>query len=288
MRGEQRAATALHQKLAPGPNGDLVPTKPRPPRRHLDLVKEFVSVADVTEVTADGILTPDVTKELLADFLAWAGFQSEACFVLRLLSHEKGDEADVAAVSINYKLGRALGRQGLRLECEKTLRKALEAEQALVGAETPMVAEIVTELCKVKMESGDAEQAGQLAAHAVSVWEAAEAAGYEEADVATMVQALTRLAEACEVLDRPQAAEAAYERALERLEHMLGPDHPEVAEHLGKMGGAYAAHGEWEKAEFCYCRALAFAHAFTGPMSLHISHFYNVLAELHRAHMCHR
>ena len=64
---------------------------------------------------------------------------------------------------------------------------------------------------------------------------------------------------------------------------MTGPDHPEVAEHLGTMAASYKNHAEWEKAEFCYCRALAFAHRFTGPQSLHISHFYNALAELHRA-----
>jgi len=29
------------------------------------------------------------------------------------------------------------------------------------------------------------------------------------------------------------------------------------------MAASYKAHGEWEKAEFCYCRALAFAHRFT-------------------------
>ena len=283
LKGEQKVANARNAKLVPGPNGALVPPKPRPPRRRADVVAEFTRVADVAPVSSDGILTPDVTKELMADFLAWSGHPGEAAAVLRALAAEKGDEADVAAVSVNYKLGRALGRQGVHLECEETLRRALAAEQMLVGAETPMVAEIVTELCKVKMETGDAEQAGQLAAHAVSVWEAAEAAGYEEADVSTLVEALTRLAEVCEVLDRTVAAEAAYERALERLEYMLGPDHPEVAEHLGKMGGAYAAHGEWEKAEFCYCRALAFAHRFSGPSSLHISHFYNVLAELHRA-----
>ena len=283
LKGEQKLANARNAKLVPGPNGALVPPKPRPPRRSADVVAEFVRVAGVAPVSSDGILTPDVTKELLADFLAWSGHPGEAAAALRPLAAEKGDEADIAAVSVNYKLGRALGRQGVHSECEETLRRALAAEQMVVGAETPMVAEIVTELCKVKMETGEAEQAGQLAAHAVSVWEAAEAAGYEEADVATLVEALTRLAEVCEVLGRAVAAEAAYERALERLEYMLGPDHPEVAEHLGKMGGAYAAHGEWEKAEFCYCRALAFAHRFSGPASLHISHFYNVLAELHRA-----
>jgi hypothetical protein len=96
-----------------------------------------------------------------------------------------------------------------------------------------MVAEIVTEICKVKREEGNVEQAGQLAAHAVSVWEAAEAAGYEEADVKTLVAALVNLAEICELLNRTTTAEAAYERSLERLEYMLGPDHPEVAEHLG-------------------------------------------------------
>ena len=52
-----------------------------------------------------------------------------------------------------------------------------------------MVAEIVTEICKVKLDEGDLEMAGQLAAHTVSVWEAAEAAGYEEADVNTIVVA---------------------------------------------------------------------------------------------------
>ena len=186
-------------------------------------------------------------------------------------------------MSVNFKLGRCLGRQGLHLEAEETLRRALAAEQLLVGAETPMVAEIVTEICKVKLDEGDLEMAGQLAAHAVTVWEAAEAAGYEEADVNTIVVALVRLADICDELNRTTAAEAAYERSLERLEYMLGPDHPEVAEHLGMMATSYKNHAEWEKAEFCYCRALAFAHRFTGPQSLHISHFYNALAELHRA-----
>ena len=118
------------------------------------------------------------------------------------------DAADLAAVSVNFKLGRCLGRQGLHLEAEETLRRALAAEQLLVGAETPMVAEIVTEICKVKLDEGDLEMAGQLAAHAVSVWEAAEAAGYEEADVNTIVTALVRLAEICDELNRTTAAEA--------------------------------------------------------------------------------
>ena len=256
---------------------------PRPVRRRRDIVAEYDRQADLTLPSADGVLTPDVYKELLADYLAWANLPAEAAFILRTLSEAKGDAADLAAVSVNFKLGRALGRQGLHLEAEETLRRALAAEQLLVGAETPMVAEIVTEICKVKREDGDVEQAGQLAAHAVSVWEAAEAAGYEEADVKTLVAALVTLAEICELLNRTTAAEAAYERALERLEYMLGPDHPEVAEHLGVMATSYKNHGEWEKSEFCYCRALAFAHRFTGPHSLHISHFYNTLAELHRA-----
>jgi tetratricopeptide (TPR) repeat protein len=283
LRGEQHLANARNAKLVPGPGGAMVPPPPRRPRRRRDVVAEYELVAESTPPSADGVLVPEVYRELLADFLAWSGHPGEAAHVLRALSEAKGDAADLAAVSVNYKLGRALGRQGLHMEAEETLRRALAAEQLLVGAETPMVAEIVTELCKLKMEEGDVEQAGQLAAHAVTVWEAAEAAGYEEADVDTLVKALVRLAEACEMLDRSTAAEAAYERSLERLEYMLGPDHPEVAEHLGKMAGAYSNHGEWEKAEFCYCRALAFAHRFTGPASLHVSHFYNVLAELHRA-----
>jgi len=73
-------------------------------------------------------------------------------------------------VSINFKLGRALRRQGLCLEAEETLRRALAAEQELVGAGTPMVAEIVSEICKVKVDTGDAVAAGQLAAHCVGVW----------------------------------------------------------------------------------------------------------------------
>ena len=283
LRGEQHLVNARNATLVPGPGGAMVPPPSRRARRRRDVAAEYERVAESTPPSADGVLVPEVYRELLADFLAWSGHPGEAAHVLRALSEAKGDAADLAAVSVNYKLGRALGRQGLHLEAEETLRRALAAEQLLVGAETPMVAEIVTELCKLKMEEGDVEQAAQLAAHAVTVWEAAEAAGYEEADVDTLVKALVRLAEACEMLDRSTSAEAAYERSLERLEYMLGPDHPEVAEHLGKMGGAYSNHGEWEKAEFCYCRALAFAHRFTGPASLHISHFYNVLAELHRA-----
>ena len=256
---------------------------PPPMRKRRDVVAEYDLQADKSPPSADGLITPDVYKELLADFLMWAGFPGDAAFILRMLSEAKGDAADLAAVSVNFKLGRALSRQGLHLEAEETLRRALAAEQLLVGSETPMVAEIAGELCKVKREEGDHEQAGQLAAHAVSVWEAAEAAWYEEADVTTLVEALVRLSDVCEELNRGSPAEAALERALERLEYMLGPDHPEVAQHLGKMAASYKAHGEWEKSEFCYQRALDFAHRFTGPQSLHISHFYNALAELHRA-----
>ena len=284
MKGEQQLANERATRMVPGETpGAMVPAKPQAPLRRADYVAEYERASDLTPPSADGVLTPEVYRELLADFLAWAGHPGEAAHVLRALSEAKGDAADLAAVSVNYKLGRVLGRGGLYLEAEETLRRALAAEQLLVGAETPMVADIATELCKVKIEQGDVAQAGQLAAHAVSVWEAAEAAGYEEADVETLVRALVRLAETCEMLERTTAAEAAYERSLERLEYMLGPDHPEVAEHLGKMASAYSNHGEWEKAEFCYCRALAFAHRFTGPASVHVSHFYNVLAELHRA-----
>ena len=283
VKGEISAANARSTKRVPGPDGAMVPPPRVPPRRRRDLVAEYDRLAETAPPSPDGVLTPDVYRELMADFLAWSNQPGEASFVLRMLSEAKGDAADLAAVSVNFKLGRCLGRQGLHLEAEETLRRALAAEQLLVGAETPMVAEIVTEICKVKLDEGDLEMAGQLAAHAVSVWEAAEAAGYEEADVNTIVVALVRLADICDELNRTTAAEAAYERSLERLEYMLGPDHPEVAEHLGMMANSYKNHAEWEKAEFCYCRALAFAHRFTGPQSLHISHFYNALAELHRA-----
>ena len=283
VKGEVSTANLRATKRVPGLDGAMVPPPRVPPRRRRDLVAEYDSLAETAPPSPDGVLTPDVYRELMADFLAWSNQPGEASFVLRMLSEAKGDAADLAAVSVNFKLGRCLGRQGLHLEAEETLRRALAAEQLLVGAETPMVAEIVTEICKVKLDEGDLEMAGQLAAHAVSVWEAAEAAGYEEADVNTIVTALVRLAEICDELNRTTAAEAAYERSLERLEYMLGPDHPEVAEHLGMMANSYKNHAEFEKAEFCYCRALAFAHRFTGPQSLHISHFYNALAELHRA-----
>ena len=283
VKGEVSTANVRATKRVPGLDGAMVPPPRVPPRRRRDLVAEYDSLAETAPPSPDGVLTPDVYRELMADFLAWSNQPGEASFVLRMLSEAKGDAADLAAVSVNFKLGRCLGRQGLHLEAEETLRRALAAEQLLVGAETPMVAEIVTEICKVKLDEGDLEMAGQLAAHAVSVWEAAEAAGYEEADVNTIVTALVRLAEICDELNRTTAAEAAYERSLERLEYMLGPDHPEVAEHLGMMANSYKNHAEFEKAEFCYCRALAFAHRFTGPQSLHISHFYNALAELHRA-----
>jgi tetratricopeptide (TPR) repeat protein len=273
VKGEVSTANLQATKRVPGLDGAMVPPPRVPPRRRRDLVAEYDSLAETAPPSPDGVLTPDVYRELMADFLAWSNQPGEASFVLRMLSEAKGDAADLAAVSVNFKLGRCLGRQGLHLEAEETLRRALAAEQLLVGAETPMVAEIVTEICKVKLDEGDLEMAGQLAAHAVSVWEAAEAAGYEEADVNTIVTALVRLAEICDELNRTTAAEAAYERSLERLEYMLGPDHPEVAEHLGMMANSYKNHAEFEKAEFCYCRALAFAHRFTGPQSLHISHF---------------
>ena len=86
LKGEQKVANARNAKLVPGPNGALVPPKARPPRRRADVVAEFARVADVAPVSSDGILTPDVTKELLADFLAWSGHPGEAASVLRALA----------------------------------------------------------------------------------------------------------------------------------------------------------------------------------------------------------
>ena len=190
----------------------------------------------------------------------------EAASVLRALAAAKGDEADVAAVSVNYKLGRALGRQGVHLECEETLRRALAAEQLLVGAETPMVAEIVTELSKVKMEAGEAEQAGQLAAHAVSVWERRRRRGTRRQTSRRWWRRSRGWRRCgCWTARSPRRRRTS---ARSGLEYMLGPT-PRWRSTSARWA-AYAPHGEWEKAEFCYCRARS-PTGSPGPLAAYLA-----------------
>ena len=67
------------------------------------------------------------------------------------------------------------------------------------------------------------------------------------------------------------------------LGQMLGPDHPEVALQMKLMANSYKAHGEWQKSEFCFCRAMSFDHKFFGNTTIHLALAYNYLAELNRS-----
>ena len=75
---------------APGQQGHPPPPHPppaaAPARTRRDLVAEYSARADMTPPSADGVLTPAVYKELLADYLAWAGHPADAAFILRILS----------------------------------------------------------------------------------------------------------------------------------------------------------------------------------------------------------
>jgi len=219
----------------------------------------------------------------MAAFLSTIERHAESATLLEYIVEQKGDAIDDQMVPVLGTLGKSYLALGRHQEAGDAFHRAYQIEERLNGQETPALAEQAVGIARTAAAADDLEGAGQYHAQACAIWEAAEQAGFEEAKVTVVSQALVRLAASCDELNRVEDAERAYERSLERLEQMFGPDHPEVTELLAVMASSYRMHGEWQKAEFCYCRALAFAHRFYGPSSIPVSYYYNGLAELYRS-----
>ena len=266
--------------------------------REGDAPRRLRKVMKSLEEAADALCRADARKiPLLGDtasFLLWCNNLPLAeDFLARAVERtveSRGVGSDTSAERTDRMLGELLmrlgdvvARQGRHGEAEETYSQAIALYSKLYGAEdNPFVAAATVACADAKRDGGNPKDSLELYVKGVALWEASEQAGYEGEDPTAVVRALCGLAGVCEVLNQCAEAEHAFEKSLEKLEAILGPDHPEVSEHLSAMAMSYQAHGEFMKSEFCFCRTLTFDHRFYSSRSLPVLRCYSNLAELHR------
>jgi CHAT domain-containing protein/Tfp pilus assembly protein PilF len=71
------------------------------------------------------------------------------------------------------------------------------------------------------------------------------------------------------------------ERALEKRERLLGPEHPDIAESLNQLAGLYYTRGIYAKAETLFQRALNIEEKVLGAEHTSVAQSYNYLAVLY-------
>ena len=229
-----------------------------------------------------------------ASFMSWYGIPAAAEDLLAKAveravesrgvgSDANAERTDRMLGTLLTSLGDVAAKQGRYDEAEETFNQAIALYSKLYGTESnPFVAAATLSCADAKYATENAKEAFDLYVKAVQLWESSEEAGYEGEDPTSIVRALCGLSSACEDLNQCVEAEHANEKALEKLEQTLGADHPEVSEHLSTMAMSYKSHGEFMKAEFCFCRTLTFDHRFYSSRSLPVARTYSNLADLHR------
>jgi eukaryotic-like serine/threonine-protein kinase len=188
------------------------------------------------------------------------------------------------------------------------LARALELYEQLLGAEHPVVANVINNLANLHEEQGRYDEALALHERALAIRERAfgpehpsvatsllnastvqrSRAHYDEAlallrrahaiyeraygpDHPHAAVALVNLGAIHETLGRPQQALELYTDALTRLERSQGAHHPHVATTLDNIGTVYKALGDPVRAREHYERALQILERTLGPRSFDLS-----------------
>jgi serine/threonine-protein kinase len=126
-------------------------------------------------------------------------------------------------------LGRIQRRIGEFAESERLLRRAVGLRAA--AGDVPALAEDLSDLAESVRENGDFPAAERLHRRALELWRA-----HLGDDALELTGSLDALSYVLTVLGHHDEARQAAEEALAIRERHFGPDHPEVADSLGKLG----------------------------------------------------
>ena len=136
-------------------------------------------------------------------------------------------------------------------EAEAILGQALELGERRLEPASPLVGDILNEMCVVIDAQGRALEALPVCRRALAVREAAW--GLDHPRVATTLNNLSIALKNAGELDE---AAAVGERVLEMRRRLLGPEHPRIATALNNLGLTYKKMGDLDRAEALYRESL--------------------------------
>ncbi len=134
--------------------------------------------------------------------------------------------AALARASTDAAQGTRYARQGFGQLAVVLLRRAVRAQQALLGEVNPIPAASLAELGRAYRQVGRPREAGQALARAEAIQR--QTLGDSHPELALTLRARAELDEVA----HPEDADAGYRRALEMLLDTAGPAHPETARTL--------------------------------------------------------
>jgi len=136
-------------------------------------------------------------------------------------------------------------------EAEAILAEAIGLGERELGAASPLVGDLLNEMCLVVDEQGRTDEALPVCRRALAVREAAY--GPDHPRVATSLNNLALVLKNAGDLDE---AASIGERVLEMRRRLLGPEHPRVATALNNLGLTYKKMGDLDRAEALYRESL--------------------------------
>jgi tetratricopeptide (TPR) repeat protein/transcriptional regulator with XRE-family HTH domain len=163
-------------------------------------------------------------------------------------------------------------------QAEPLFQRALVIREQALGVEHPAVAQSLTSLAQLYVDTGRYDQAQSLYQRAVTIYESR--GGLTHPD---MAQSLNSLALVYYEQGKYEQAEPLYQRALSIYEQALGPHHPYVAVGLNHLALLYWTQGKYEQAEPLYQRALSIYEQVFGPDHPSLASIVNNLARLYHA-----
>jgi tetratricopeptide (TPR) repeat protein/predicted Ser/Thr protein kinase len=144
----------------------------------------------------------------------------------------------------------ALNRGDLA-EAEAILTEALDLGERELGPSSPLVGDLLNEMCVLMEEQGRSMDALPVCRRALAAREAAY--GPDHPRVATTLNNLGNALQGAGQLDE---AAAVGERVLEMRRRLLGAEHPRVASALNNLGLTYKKMGDLDRAEALYRESL--------------------------------
>ncbi|CBN55057.1 MULTISPECIES: tetratricopeptide repeat protein [Kamptonema] len=193
--------------------------------------------------------------------------------VLEMRQRLLGAEVPEVADSLNQ-LAILYNLQGKYDDAEALYNQALEMKQRFLGSEHPDVADCFNNLAYLYLSQRRYAEAEPLFEQAIIIYKRTK----KEIYLATSLNNLARLYD-----DQGRYAEAELlcVQALELFKHLLGEEHPDVANCLNNLAFIYAQQGDLVKAEITYIQALNMRQKFLGNEHPDVSVSMNDLAKFY-------
>ena len=166
---------------------------------------------------------------------------------------------------------------GETADAGETLAGAVSMARRELGAEAPLVGDLLNDLCFVSQQQRRWGEAVDQCEQAMKIREAAY--GPDDPRVATTMNSL---AIAYRGSDRLEDAAATGERVLELRERLLGPDHPRTGTTLNNLALVYQAMEKLDRAEELYLRSLDVRRLTYGDDHPKIARVHGNLAAVYR------